>query len=117
MKKKFMDKDDWLPDFKTGSSSAFQTIFENYNRLLYTSAFQLLKDKEQAEDIVAETYAKLWQRREGFQTTEHVKAFLFLTTRNASLNHLRHIQRKNASQSELTYLQKDKDDQHVITDI
>jgi RNA polymerase sigma-70 factor (ECF subfamily) len=40
-----------------------------------------------------------------------------VTTRNASLNYLRHIQRKTASQSELSYLQKDKDDHDVITDM
>lgn len=117
MKNKFLDKEDWLIAFKKGNSSAFQTIFDNYNKLLYTCAVQLVKDKEQAEDIVADTYTKLWQRRDLFQTEEHVKAFLFITTRNASLNHIRHIQRKTASQSELSYLQKDKDDQDVITDM
>jgi RNA polymerase sigma-70 factor (ECF subfamily) len=117
MKKNFMDKGDWLTEFNKGNDRAFQTIFENYNRLLFASAMQLVKDKEQAEDIVAETFAKLWQRHTVFQNEEHVKAFLFVTTRNASLNHLRHIQRKTASQSELSYLQKDKDDQDVITDM
>jgi RNA polymerase sigma-70 factor (ECF subfamily) len=117
MKKNFMDKDDWLTAFNKGNNSAFQTIFENYNKLLFASSMQLVKDKEQAEDIVAETFAKLWQRHEVFQTEEHVKAFLFVTTRNASLNYLRHIQRKTASQSELSYLQKDKDDQDVINDM
>ena len=117
MKKKYLEKDDWLIDFKKGNSRAFQSIFENYNKLLYTCAVQLVKDKEQAEDIVADTYTKLWQRREVFQTEEHVKAFLFITTRNASLNHIRHVQRKTASQSELSYLQKDKDDQDIITNM
>lgn len=114
MKKKYQDKDDWLIDFKKGNSRAFQTIFENYNKLLYTSAVQIVKEKEQAEDIVADTFTKLWARRDAFETEEHVKAFLFITTRNASLNHVRHIQRKTASQNELSYLQKDKDDQDVI---
>ncbi|OQP49263.1 RNA polymerase sigma-70 factor [Niastella populi] len=117
MKKKFLEKDNWLTAFNQGNSSAFRLIFENYNRLLFTSAIQLVKDKEQAEDIVSEAFAKLWQRHEVFQTEEHVKAFLFVTTRNASLNYLRHIQRKTASQSELSYLQRDKDDQDVITDM
>jgi len=114
MKKKFLDKDDWLQAFKDGNSSAFQSIFENYNRLLFSCAVQLVKEREQAEDIVAETFTKLWQRREGFQNQDHVKAFLFVTTRNASLNHIRHVQRKNASQNELSYLQHDKDDHDVV---
>ena len=117
MKKKFLEKDNWLTAFNQGNSSAFRLIFENYNRLLFTCAIQLVKEKEQAEDIVSEAFAKLWQRHEVFQTEEHVKAFLFVTTRNASLNYLRHIQRKTASQSELSYLQRDKDDQDVITDM
>jgi RNA polymerase sigma-70 factor (family 1) len=117
MKKKFLEKDDWLTAFNQGNSSAFRFIFESYNRLLFTCAIQLVKDKEQAEDIVSEAFTKLWQRHEVFQTEDHIKAFLFVTTRNASLNYLRHIQRKTASQSELSYLQRDKDDQDVITDM
>ena len=117
MKKKFLEKDDWLAAFNQGNNNAFRMIFESYNRLLFTCAIQLVKDKEQAEDIVSEAFTKLWQRHEVFQTEEHVKAFLFVTTRNASLNYLRHIQRKTASQHELSYLNKDKDDQDVITDM
>jgi RNA polymerase sigma-70 factor (ECF subfamily) len=117
MKKQFLEKDDWLTAFNQGNSRAFQVIFENYNRLLFTCAIQLVKDKEQAEDIVSESFTKLWQRHDVFQTEEHIKAFLFVTTRNASLNYLRHIQRKTASQSELSYLQRDKDDQDIITDM
>jgi RNA polymerase sigma-19 factor, ECF subfamily len=117
MKKKFLEKDDWLSAFNQGNNNAFRMIFESYNRLLFSCAIQLVKDKEQAEDIVSESFAKLWQRHEVFQTEDHVKAFLFVTTRNASLNYLRHIQRKTASQNELSYLNKDKDDQDVITDM
>ena len=92
-------------------------IFESYNRLLFTCAIQLVKDKEQAEDIVSEAFTKLWQRHDVFHSEEHIKAFLFVATRNACLNYLRHIQRKTASQSELSYLQRDKDDQDIITDM
>jgi RNA polymerase sigma-70 factor (family 1) len=116
MKKNFLDKD-WLMAFNQGNSSAFRVIFESYNRILFTSAVQLVKDKEQAEDIVSEAFTKLWQRHDTFHTEEHVKAFLFVATRNACLNYLRHIQRKTASQNELSYLQKDKDDQDIITDM
>jgi RNA polymerase sigma-70 factor (family 1) len=115
--KKFLEKDNWLTAFNQGSSSAFRIIFENYNKILFTCSMQLVKDKEQAEDIVSEAFTKLWQRHDVFQTEEHIKAFLFVATRNASLNYLRHIQRRTASQSELSYLQKDKDDQDIITDM
>jgi RNA polymerase sigma-70 factor (ECF subfamily) len=117
MKKQFLEKDNWLTAFNQGNSSAFRVIFDNYNKLLFSSVIQLVKDKEQAEDIVSESFTKLWQRHEVFQTEEHIKAFLFVTTRNASLNYLRHIQRKTASQSELSYLQRDKDDQDIITEM
>src|SRR4051812_26093906 len=117
MKKKFLEKDNWLTAFNQGDSSAFRFIFESFNKILFTCSIQLVKDKEQAEDIVSEAFTKLWQRHDLFQTEEHIKAFLFVATRNASLNYLRHIQRKTASQSELSYLQKDKDDQDVITDM
>jgi RNA polymerase sigma-70 factor (family 1) len=115
--KKLLEKDNWLTAFNQGSSSAFRIIFENYNKILFSCAMQLVKDKEQAEDIVSEAFTKLWQRHELYQSEDHIKAFLFVATRNACLNYLRHIQRKTASQSELSYLQRDKDDKDIITDI
>src|SRR5690606_16352483 len=40
-------------------------------------------DKEAAEEIVSDSFYKLWQGRENAKSVESIKAFLYISTRNA----------------------------------
>jgi RNA polymerase sigma-70 factor (ECF subfamily) len=63
---------------------------EYYDRLVYFG-LQLIKDKEQAEDLVQEAFIKYWDQHEN--VSQHpiaIKNFLYSTVRNASLNIIRH---------------------------
>ena len=63
---------------------------EYYDRLVYFS-LQLIKDKDQAEDIVQDSFIKYWHQRETvIQNKIAIKNFLYSTVRNASLNTIRH---------------------------
>jgi RNA polymerase sigma-70 factor (family 1) len=78
--------------FRQGEESAFRHFFELfYDRLCYF-AEGLLPDvqKEHALDIVQDAFVKLWERRQGFDNVSAIKAFLYLTVRNASLNIYKH---------------------------
>ncbi|WPU92023.1 RNA polymerase sigma-70 factor [Mucilaginibacter sabulilitoris] len=63
---------------------------EYYDRLVYFS-LQLIRDKDQAEDIVQDAFIKYWNQREMvMQDKIAIKNFLYSTVRNASLNTIRH---------------------------
>lgn len=75
--------------FKAGDPNAFDKIFQTlYLNVVYL-ARQLLKDEEDAKDIAQETFAKLWNLKERFNTYQHIEAFMRTTARNACLNVLR----------------------------
>ena len=82
-----------ITGFKEGSLTAFQGIYAKYYRPLYFFVKQLVNDSQEAEDIVAETYVKLWNMRANFETEQNIKAFLYITCRNASLNCLSYRKR------------------------
>jgi RNA polymerase sigma-70 factor (family 1) len=69
----------------------FDVLFnEYYDRLVYF-AYQFVKDKEQAQDIVQEAFIKYWDQKETVMANKiAVKNFLYSTVRNASLNCIRH---------------------------
>lgn len=75
--------------FKKGDVSAFKLIFETYYQRLSHFTRSLVGDGE-AEDIVQETFVKLWERAATFDTPVAIKAFLYLTAKNACLNMIRH---------------------------
>jgi len=75
-----------LPD-KVDLDSLFK---EYYDRLVYFS-IQFVKDKDQAQDIVQDSFIKYWNQREMVMPNKIViKNFLYSTVRNASLNVIRH---------------------------
>ncbi len=54
---------------------------------LYALAYQMLGNQLEAEDVVQDTFIKLWQRKE--QGGEYEKAWLYKVTRNHCLDILR----------------------------
>ncbi|MCF6300070.1 MAG: sigma-70 family RNA polymerase sigma factor [Proteobacteria bacterium] len=65
---------------------------------LYAMAYQMLGDQLEAEDVVQDTFIKLWQRKE--QGWPYEKAWLYKVTRNQCLDLLR--RRKYASEYQLS---------------
>ncbi|PTR01558.1 RNA polymerase sigma-70 factor (ECF subfamily) [Mucilaginibacter yixingensis] len=78
-----------IANFRNGDVNAFKLIFEEYYQRLSYFTRTIVGDEE-AEDIVQETFVKLWERADTFDNTTSIKAFLYLTAKNACLNVTRH---------------------------
>jgi RNA polymerase sigma-70 factor (family 1) len=69
-----------------------QLFKEYYDRLVFF-AWQIVKDKQQAEDTAQDAFITYWQQRD--QVSHHpiaIKNFLYRSVKNASLNIIRHAQ-------------------------
>ena len=75
--------------FKKGDAHAFESLFNLYHKRLYYFLFGLLKSKEDAEEIVQETFLKIWESRENFWEDYPFESLLFRIAKNAFLNHNR----------------------------
>jgi RNA polymerase sigma-70 factor (family 1) len=82
---KEQDIDYLVEDFKKNDQSAFRKIYEAYYRRIFRFARSFL-DLEDAEDITANTFIKLWERRSTFETSQHIQGFLLVTVRNGCLD-------------------------------
>jgi RNA polymerase sigma-70 factor (family 1) len=76
-------------------------------------AKRLVDNDGEGEDIAADSFVKLLNRYDSFDTIPNIKAFLYITTRNACLNYLRYSQRQLSSKRELNRLQ-DRTDGHAL---
>ena len=65
----------------------FEKVFHLFNPALCFFARRLVNDSAIAQDIVTDVFVKLWQKQSDFTTVYAVKAFLYISTRNACLNH------------------------------
>lgn len=81
--------EDILVRFRGGEESAYRHFFErHYGAILYY-ALHILERRSDAEDVVQEVFYKLWQHRTDFNSAEHIKSFLYKSTRFACINQLR----------------------------
>ena len=74
---------------KKGDREAFGVMFDQYYRPLCAYAVTILKFPETAEDIVQETFIKLWEARESFAIEVSLRAYLYRSVHNNCISFIR----------------------------
>ena len=74
-----------------GDESAFTAIYELYGEKVYRLAFRFLKDRQQSEEIVQETFINLWLSREKLNPEGNMWLYLYVISKRLSLNALRQV--------------------------
>lgn len=74
---------------KAGDREAFGELYAQYRPRVYRFALKLLRDADQAEDIVQETFLKARGAILSFQASGSLLSWLFTITRNEVFNQLR----------------------------
>ena len=102
--------------FKQRDAAAFAYIFKMHRKALVYFAEKILGVREEAEDIVAESFMKLWEKHADFERLSQIKSFLYVVTRNSCLNFLKYSKRVSASQKEFSYWADDKEEEilHIM---
>ena len=83
-------ENDLLRRLASGDAQAFTTVYRQYYQRIFYYAKTFLPDKHDAEDITADTFIKLWNRRHSFQSISAIHSFLHVTARNSCYDFLRH---------------------------
>lgn len=71
-----------IEKLKRGSYEAFDTLYDMYADSLYGFALLHTKSSVQAEDIVQETFLKLWNMRTSLSVEGSFKSMLFTIAKN-----------------------------------
>jgi RNA polymerase sigma-70 factor (ECF subfamily) len=75
---------------KAGDRKAFSVIYEKYREVVYTTAYLVLRDKTDAEDVMQEVFLALWAQRNKIEIKSTVKFYLSRIAHNMSLNKIEH---------------------------
>ena len=73
-----------------GDMESFRPFFEKYTLMLRRFALKYLPDEDYVKDVVQETMIRFWERRRRFNDMSAVVSFLFVTTKNAVFDEMRH---------------------------
>ena len=80
--------------FRQGREEGFDHFFTAYYLPLTYFAQGFLKTRDAAEDVVEDSFIKLWERRSLLESTAAIRAYLYTTVRNACIDLLRREKRK-----------------------
>lgn len=78
-----------INDLKAGDQTAFFLVYEHYKSLLYFVIMSIVKHKEDAEDLLQDTFIKIMQNIESLDQISRFKSWAAMIARNLSLNHLK----------------------------
>jgi DNA-directed RNA polymerase specialized sigma24 family protein len=89
--------------FKQKDPKAFAYILALQRRPLTYFAEELLGIREVAEDIVADSFEKLWTTHTDFDSITAIKSFLYSTTRDSCLDFLKCSEKVSGLQKDFGY--------------
>lgn len=81
----------------------FNRIVDEQANGLFRFALSLLKDEQEAQDLVQEAFAKLWERRNNVEKAKS-KSYLFTSVHNAAVDQFRKEKRQREHKPELSIL-------------
>jgi len=116
---------EWADLVRSADDRAFKEVYDRYNKLLYLFAYNKLRNKEEAKDVVQEVFAWLLNNRARFAINSSVSSFLYKSVLNKIFDIFRHqsVIRKYIEQgdhyididsTETDYLIREKDIAQMI---
>lgn len=101
-----------------GDTEAFDKLFLEMYPALCLLSNKLVNDETAAKDIVSEVFLQLWKNRAFLSEVRSINAYLYVATRNRSLNHLKKLKR-NEKKIQLAYEKQlnDKSYEDILQDV
>ena len=65
---------------------AFETLYKQYNKLVYRIAFTILKNKEDSEDVVQVVFSKIFTLSKDKLPLDNISTWIYSVTKNESIS-------------------------------
>jgi len=88
-----------LESLKKGNREAFNTLFKKYSPKLYFFCLKYFKGQIEAEEIVQDSFLKIWETHKGIDATCPFSTYLITIAKHRIFDQLRHevVKRKYSS--------------------
>lgn len=77
----------------------FEQVFKEHFKNLHGYACAILKDEDEAEEMVQNVFYKLWEKKEKINELQSVAAYLYRSVHNECMNFVKHQKVKAAYES------------------
>lgn len=90
---------------RRGEKKTFEAVYTEFFGVLYHLCIHYLHNEKAAEEIVQDTFLKLWEIRETLNENINLQNFVYTITKNNCLNYLRNQKVSLKYQQNLKYLE------------
>ncbi len=90
---------------RKGEKKSYEEIYTEFFGVLYHLCLQYLHNEKIAEELVQDSFLKLWEIRETMNEQINIRSFLYTITKNNCLNHLRNQKISLKHQENMKYLE------------
>ncbi len=78
------------------NDKAISLLYEHYGDTLYGVALKVVRDEELAQDVLQESFVKIWRKSDSYDATKaKLFTWLFRITRNTAIDKLRSLNTKS----------------------
>ncbi|HJA70674.1 MAG TPA: sigma-70 family RNA polymerase sigma factor [Candidatus Lachnoclostridium stercoravium] len=79
---------------RRNEKDGLKNIYEEYNPMIYSTVFEILRSREDAEDITSEFFIRLWDIAPGYREGRGHRAWMLTIARNMAIDHIRKRKRE-----------------------
>jgi len=78
-----------IASLRNGEKSAYEKVYNEFFGVMYHLCLRYINDRKVSEEIVQDTFMKLWEIRDTLNDQVNLRNFLYTITKNNCLNYLR----------------------------
>ena len=84
-----LEETEMISRCQRGDQEALKEIFDRYNKKVYRIAYGVVRQREEALDIVQEVFIKLFHSIKNFKGKSHFYTYLYRMVMNTAIDHAR----------------------------
>ncbi len=97
-----MKAENLLQKVATGDRSAFEKLYQNTVKLVFATAYAIIGNRADAEDITSDVFVKVWRKAQSYQGGS-VNGWLCAITKNLTLDFIKRRKRESAMCDEFCF--------------
>jgi len=105
-----VDDRELVRDAQRGDRDAFRTLFERYHRRAYALAVGVVRNQDDALDVVQDAFIKAHKYLDNFEGSSSFYTWLYRIVMNLAIDHLRKHRRVKPVELDETRIENDGDD-------
>jgi len=81
-----MDEQKWIKQILAGDTQSFSCLVAKYEKMAFTIAFRIMENREEAEEVVQDSFVKMYRALSGFQFGSKFSTWFYRIVYHAALS-------------------------------